>query len=171
LAAAVEAMSKSASLDRLDCTAARAAANIRPYVRAVSASKGNGSHVVLAHCSRSWRRARSSLSSVACGPAASSAIDALIDHSIEIRTKSAGIDPRRAHCSFSKGCPRHEPSGPKGPQLGDWCAVAGYHDRSPGLHLAKHGRGLIAKLPLRDYSVHASLKHMYHNVANSAVAP
>src|SRR6267154_2089861 len=31
LAAAVEAMSKSASRERLDCPAARAAANIRPY--------------------------------------------------------------------------------------------------------------------------------------------
>ncbi len=73
LAAAVEAMSKSASRERLDCPAARAAANIRPYMRDASPSKGNGSHVVLAHCNRSWRRARSSLSSVACGPAANSA--------------------------------------------------------------------------------------------------
>jgi hypothetical protein len=73
LAAAVAAMSKSVSRERLDCPTARAAANIRPYMRAASPSKGKGSHVVLAHCSRSWRRARSSWSSVACGPAANSA--------------------------------------------------------------------------------------------------
>jgi hypothetical protein len=41
LAAAVEAMSKFASRERLDCPAARAAANIRPYMRAASPSKGN----------------------------------------------------------------------------------------------------------------------------------
>jgi hypothetical protein len=48
LAAAVEAMSRSASREWLDSPAARAAANIRPYNRAASPSKGNGSHVVLA---------------------------------------------------------------------------------------------------------------------------
>jgi hypothetical protein len=65
LAAAVEAISKSAKRERLDCLAARAAANMRPYTLAPSSSKGIGSHVAVAHCSRSCRRARSSLLSVA----------------------------------------------------------------------------------------------------------
>ncbi len=196
LAAAVEAMSKSASRERLDCPAARAAANIRPYMRAPSASNCNGSHVALAHCSRSWRRARSSLSSVACGPAASSArviaeiadssgsnagsirswsittdvsrsplvgsaIDSLIYHSIEICTEPFRVDPRCAGCSFGKGFSGHEPARPYGPQLGDWRAVAGYNDCSTRFHLAKHGRGLIAKLALRDDSVHrVSVAHV-----------
>src|SRR5258708_15011502 len=66
-------MSKSARRALLDCPAARAAAKTLPYIRAESASKGNGSQVAVAHCKRAWRRARSSLFSVACGPAASSA--------------------------------------------------------------------------------------------------
>src|SRR5947199_2735172 len=45
-----------------------------PYARAASASKGRGSKAASARWSRSWRRARSSGSGVACGPAASSAI-------------------------------------------------------------------------------------------------
>jgi hypothetical protein len=189
LAAAVEAMNKSASRERLDCPAARAAANIRPYMRAASPSKGKGSQVVLAHCSRSWRRARSSLSSVAWGPAANSArviveiadssgsdagsitswsittdvsrsplvssvIDALIYHSIEIGTKPTGVDPGRANRSFGNGGSGHESARPNGPQFRDGRAIAGHHDRSARLYLAKHGCRLITKLALRDLAVH-----------------
>lgn len=50
---------------RLDFPEARAAANLLPYMRADSASNGKGSQVAVAHCHRSWRRARSSLFSVA----------------------------------------------------------------------------------------------------------
>ena len=46
--AAVDAMSRSASRERLGRPAARAAANICPYMRAASASNGNGSHVAVA---------------------------------------------------------------------------------------------------------------------------
>jgi hypothetical protein len=184
-------MSKSASLERLDCPAARAAANIRPYMRAASASNGSGSQVAVAHWSRSWRRARSSLSSVACGPAASSAsvmaeiadssgsnagstmswsistdvsrsplvgsaINALIDHSIEICTKPISLDPRCAQRRFGQSCPRCEPARPNGPQLCHGCAVAGDHDRSTRLHFTKHGGRLITKLSLSDHSIHAA---------------
>jgi hypothetical protein len=64
LAAAVDPMSRSANRQRLDCPAARAAANIRPYMQAASASKGSACQVAAAHGSRSWRRA---FLLVACG--------------------------------------------------------------------------------------------------------
>jgi len=40
---------------------------------------------------------------VSRSPLVGSAIDALIYHSIEIRTKPAGIDPRCAGCRVGKG--------------------------------------------------------------------
>src|SRR3954451_4500977 len=46
---------------------------MRPYARATDASTGSGSKLASARCSLSWRRARSWVSVVACGPAASSA--------------------------------------------------------------------------------------------------
>src|SRR5919108_2595910 len=49
-------------------------AKTRPYARAASPSKGNGSNVASARWRRSCRRARSSGSAVAYGPAASSAM-------------------------------------------------------------------------------------------------
>jgi hypothetical protein len=206
LAAAVEAMSKSASRERLDCPAARAAANIRPYMRAASPSKGRGSHVVLAHCSRSWRRARSSLSSVACGPAANSArvmvemadssgsdagsitswsittdvsrsplvgsvIDALIYYHIEIGTKPSGVDAGRANRSFGNGCSGHESVRPDRPQFRDGRAIAGHHDRSARLYLAKHGCRLIAKLTLRNLAIHGVIVALVALVAQRSKMP
>ena len=56
------------------CGYAPTAAYTRPYARATAASTGKGSNVASARCNRSWRRARSAGSAVACGPAASSAI-------------------------------------------------------------------------------------------------
>src|SRR5660398_19176 len=73
LAAAVEAISRSAKRGRLVRPTARTAAKIRPYSRAAFVSNGKGSQVAAAHCSRSCRRALSCSSPVACGPAASSA--------------------------------------------------------------------------------------------------
>lgn len=73
LAAAVEAISKSASRVRAVRPAARVAAKTRPYMRAAPASNGRGSHVSAAHWSRSCLRARSSSLRAAWGPAASSA--------------------------------------------------------------------------------------------------
>jgi len=73
LDAAVEAMSRSATRERPDRPAALMAAKTRPYMRAASMSNGSASQVAAAHCSRSWRRARSLASRVVWGPAASSA--------------------------------------------------------------------------------------------------
>src|SRR5579875_1872843 len=53
--------------------AALAAVYTRPYARAAPASNGSGSNVASVRCRRSCRRARSEASSVAWGPAASSA--------------------------------------------------------------------------------------------------
>lgn len=72
-AAAVEAISRSATRARTVRPAALVAAKTRAYIRAASASNGNGSQVAAAHCRRSCRSARSASSLVACGPAASSA--------------------------------------------------------------------------------------------------
>ena len=66
MAAAMEAISKSASRVRLVRPAARTAANTRPYIRAAFVSNASASHVAAAHCSRSRRRARSCSSPVAC---------------------------------------------------------------------------------------------------------
>jgi hypothetical protein len=86
-----------------------------------------------------------------------SAIDALIYDSIDICTKPAGINAGCEDCRFGKDCSRHETPRPNGPQFCDWRAVAGDHDRSPCLYLAKHGSGLIAQLPLCDFSAHVSV--------------
>ncbi len=191
-------MSRSARRERLDCFAAREAANIRPYSRAASASKGIGSQVAVAQCKRSWRRARSSLSSVAWGPAASSArvmaeiadssgsdlesmrswsittdvsssprvgsvIDALIDHGIDIRAETAGVDPWRAGCSLRNGCTEDEPARPNRPEFGDRRPVSSHHDGSPRLNFPEHCCRLIPELPLCNDSVHTQ------NVANVAL--
>ena len=73
MAAATDAMRRSAKRERALRPAARVAAKIRPYIRAASASKGSGLQVEAAHCSLSCRLALSFSSSVACGPADSSA--------------------------------------------------------------------------------------------------
>ena len=191
-------MSRSARRERLDCFAAREAANIRPYSRAASASKGIGSQVAVAQCKRSWRRARSSLSSVAWGPAASSArvmaqiadssgsdfesmrswsittevsssprvgsvIDALIDHGIDIRAETAGVDPWRTGCSLRNGCTEDEPARPNRPEFGDRRPVSSHHDGSPRLNFPEHCCRLIPELPLCDDSIHR------RNVANVAL--
>jgi len=72
-AAAVAAINKSARRERAVRPDARTAEKTRPNMRAASLSNGSGSQVLAAQCSRSCRRARSFSSSVACGPAASSA--------------------------------------------------------------------------------------------------
>jgi hypothetical protein len=191
-------MSRSASCDRLVCPTTRAAANIRPYIRAASVSNGNGSQVAVAHCSRSWRRARSSLSSVACGPADSSArvmaaiadssgskdgsirswsittdvsssprvgsaIDALVDHSLEIRAESTCINPWRPPRGFGKRGSRHKTTRANGSQLCHGRAVARNDDRSSSLDLAQNSCGLIAQLPLSNDPIHAAtVAHVAH---------
>lgn len=91
---------------------------------------------------------------VSRSPLVGSVIDALVDHSVEICTKSICIDAGCTHCCIGKGCSRHEATRPNRTQLRHRGAVTGDYDRSPGLYLAKDGCGLIPKLPLSDRSVH-----------------
>jgi len=94
---------------------------------------------------------------VSRSPLVSSVIDALIYHRIEIGTKPTGVDPGSANRSFGNGCSGHESARPNRPQFRDGRAIAGHHNRSARLHLAKHGCRLIAKLALRDLAVHGAI--------------
>jgi len=83
-----------------------------------------------------------------------SAIDALINHGIDIGAKPTSIDSRRTRGRIGNGSPRHEPVRPEGPQLRDGSTVARDDDRSTRLYLAKDSGGFIAKFSLGDCSAH-----------------
>jgi hypothetical protein len=83
-----------------------------------------------------------------------SAIESLVDHRIEVCTKSLGIDPRRAGGRFGKGRSEYKAPWLNGPQFCYRCAVACDHDRPAGLYFTEHGCGLITQFSLCDGSVH-----------------
>ena len=98
---------------------------------------------------------------VSSRPRVGSAIDALIDHGIEIRTESVGVNPRGAsHCFLERGS-GHESTRPDGPQLCYRRAVTRNDDRAPCLNFTKDGGGLIAQLSLSDDTAHgATVAHV-----------
>jgi hypothetical protein len=88
-------------------------------------------------------------------PLFDSVIQALVDYGIEVGAESRSIDMRRAGRCLGERRAEHEPPWPDGPQFRNRRAVAGYDYRAAGLYFTKYGCGLVAKLTLRDDSVHA----------------
>lgn len=73
---------------------------------------------------------------LAASASVGSAIDALIDHGIDIRAKPADTDSGRAPGGVGNGFPRHELVGSNRPQLRDRRAVACDDERSACLRSA-----------------------------------
>src|ERR1700722_15590937 len=92
---------------------------------------------------------------VSSRPRVGSAIDALINYSVDIGAKPASIDPGRTRSRVGNRRPGHEPVRPKRSQLRDRSAIARDDEGSACLHLTKDGRRVIAQFALGDLSVHA----------------
>jgi hypothetical protein len=83
-----------------------------------------------------------------------SAIDALINHSVDLGPKPAGVDPRRTRSRLGDRRTRHEPVRPKRPKLRNGRAIPRHDERSAPLYLTKDGRGIIPQFTLSDRSRH-----------------
>jgi hypothetical protein len=78
----------------------------------------------------------------------------LVDHGVQIGTEPISIDPGCLHNGLGDDRPWHEPARLNRPEFGNRHPIARHDDGLPRLHFSEHGRGVIAKLALRDDSAH-----------------
>jgi hypothetical protein len=94
---------------------------------------------------------------VSRSPLVGSVIETLVNHCIEVCTKSAGIDPWCAGRCLRERCSEYEPPLPDGSQLRNRRSVARHYDGLACLNFAKDGSRLIPKLALVNDSAHGQM--------------
>jgi hypothetical protein len=83
-----------------------------------------------------------------------SGMNGFVDHGIQIGTEPAGVDSRCSCRRIGNDRSWHKPARPDRSEFCNRYSMVSHDDDLPGLDFAEHSASVVAKLSLRDGSIH-----------------